>query len=76
MPFNVGDVVQICSPDVIRRGKRARIEGILPKRLAAQDFQEYLVEFANAPSERFRFCLYREFELRRDEEGSLPGRDQ
>jgi hypothetical protein len=28
-----------------------------------QDFQEYVVEFPDAASETFRFCLYREFEL-------------
>ena len=68
MPFNVGDVVHICNADAIRRGKRVRIEGVLPKRLSEQDFQEYVVEFSNAPSERFRFCVYREFELRREED--------
>ena len=68
MPFNVGDVVRICNADAMRRGKRVRIEGILPKRLSEQDFQEYVVEFPNAVSERFRFCLYREFELRREDE--------
>ena len=39
-----------------------------------QDFQEYLVEFAQGKSERFRFCLYREFELRGDDERLSPGR--
>ena len=68
MPFNVGDVVQICNADALRRGKRGRIEGILPKRLSQQDFQEYVVEFPNASHERFRYCLYREFELRRDDD--------
>jgi len=64
MPFNVGDVVQICTADRIRRGKQARIEKILPKRLSQQDYQEYVVEFLNVSSERFRYLLYREFELR------------
>ena len=69
MPFNVGDVVQICTADRIRRGQQARIEKILPKRLSQQDYQEYVVEFLNVSSERFRYLLYREFELRleRDE---------
>ena len=55
MPFNVGDVVQICGPDRIRRGKQARIEKILPKRVSQQDYQEYVVEFLNVNSERFRY---------------------
>ncbi len=69
MPFNVGDVVQICTAYTIRRGKQARIEKILPKRLSQQDYHEYVVEFLNVSSERFRYLLYREFELRleRDE---------
>jgi hypothetical protein len=65
MAFNVGDVVQICNADSIRSGSLARIEWILPKRASQQDFQEYIVEFPGASSERFRFCVYREFELRR-----------
>jgi hypothetical protein len=68
MPFNVGDVVRICTADAIRRDTRARIKGVLPKRLSEQDFQEYVVEFPNVNPERFRFCMYREFELSRGEE--------
>ncbi len=68
MPFNVGDVVRICNADAIRRGTRAMIKGVLPKRLSQQDFQEYIVEFSNVKPERFRFCLYREFELRSEED--------
>jgi len=64
MAFNVGDVVQICNADAIRSGKTVRIEWILPKRLSQEDFQEYVVEFPDAKPERFRFCVYREFELR------------
>jgi len=64
MPFNVGDVVQICNGDAGCNRKVGRIEGVLPKRLSQQDFQEYVVEFQSFRSERFRFCIYREFELR------------
>jgi hypothetical protein len=63
MPFNVGDSVYVLSPDAIRRGQLVRIEQVLPKKLSVQDFQEYVVEFPDAVSEQFRFCLYREFEL-------------
>jgi len=63
MPFNVGDIVCVLSPDKIRGGQFARIEQILPKKLSVQDFQEYIVEFPNVASEKFRYCLYREFEL-------------
>ena len=62
MPFNVGDSVYVSS-DASRRGHLARIEQVLPKTLSVQDFQEYVVEFPDAASEQFRFCLYREFEL-------------
>ena len=64
MPYSVGDFVHVCTPDVVRCGQIGRIEQVLPKRLSQQDFQEYVVEFLNEDSERFRFCLYREFELR------------
>ena len=64
MPFNVGDAVYVWAPDVIRHGQLVRIMQVLPKRLSQQDFQEYVIEFLNEASERFRFCLYREFELR------------
>lgn len=67
MPFNIGDSVYVLSPGSIRRGRMARIEQILPKKLSVQDFQEYIVEFPDDTSEHFRFCLYREFEL-----GSTP----
>jgi hypothetical protein len=63
MPFNVGDVVCVQAPSVVHQGQRARIQQVLPNRLSQQDFGEYVLEFPNAPSERFRFCLYREFEL-------------
>jgi hypothetical protein len=65
MPFNVGDIVCVLSPDKIRGGQFVRIEQILPKKLSVQDFQEYIVEFPNFASEKFRYCLYREFELSR-----------
>jgi hypothetical protein len=63
MSFNVGDVVRVRVPSAVHAGQLARIEQVLPKRVLLQDFQEYVVEFANVSSERFRFCLYREFEL-------------
>ena len=65
MAFNVGDIVTVQVPDAVRRGRVARIERVLPKQHSVQDFQEYIVDFPNERSERFRFCLYREFELRR-----------
>jgi len=69
MAFNVGDEVRICNAaDAIRRNSRARITGVLPKRLSEPDFQEYVVEFPNVRPERFRFCMYREFELRIEKE--------
>jgi hypothetical protein len=64
MPFSVGDVVQVSTPDPSSRGRLGRIEKILPNRFSQQDFQEYVVEFPDVPSGRFRFCLFREFELR------------
>jgi len=65
MAFSVGDVVTIWSADVLRRGKAARILQVLPTKLSEEDFREYVVEFADVPAERFRFCMYREFELRK-----------
>ena len=69
MPFNVGDSVYVLSSDATRRGHRVRIEQVLPKKLSVQDFQEYVVEYMNFRSERFRFGLCREFELRSDAAG-------
>src|SRR5216684_3905621 len=66
MPFSVGDVVCVSVRDVVRNGQLVRIERVLPKRHSVQDFQEYIVEFPQEVSERFRFCLYREFELRQE----------
>jgi len=63
MAFNVGDVVTVLLQDSIHHGEAARIERVLPKRHSVQDFQEYIVEFPSGVTERFRFCLYREFEL-------------
>ena len=63
MSFNVGDVVRVRVPSAVHGGQLARIEQVLPKRIYQQDFQEYVVEFSNVKQERFRFCLYREFEL-------------
>ena len=65
MPFNVGDVVRIQNSNAVRPSF-ARIQQVLPRTLSVQDFQEYVVEFMNSRSERFRFGLCREFELRPD----------
>lgn len=54
--------------DVVQPRGRAMIKDVLPKRLSQQDFQEYIVEFSNVKPERFRFCLYREVELRSEED--------
>jgi hypothetical protein len=60
MPFNIGDVVRVQRSNAV---SRARIQSVLPQTLSVQDFQEYVVEFMNFHSERFRFGLCREFEL-------------
>ncbi len=65
MPFNVGDVVRITNTNAVRPAF-ARIHQVLPRTLSVQDFQEYVVEYMNSRSERFRFGLCREFELRSD----------
>ncbi len=64
MPFNVGDVVCVVVSDAVRHGKVARVDHVLPKRYSVEDFQEYIVEFPNEAKRKFRFCIYREFELR------------
>ena len=74
MPFNVGDVVSIWTPDAVRRGKLARILQVNPTRLSGEDFREYVVEFPDVTSERFRFCMYREFELRKERFGRQPNK--
>jgi hypothetical protein len=61
--FSVGDIVTVSVKNGIHYGELARIEQVLPKTYSVQDFQEYIVEFPKEVSERFRFCLYREFEL-------------
>ena len=77
MPFTVGAIVCVYTADVIRRGHLGRIEQILPKRISQQDLQEYVVEFLDEDSERFRFCLYREFELREHQaEIDMKGNEQ
>ncbi|PYS01638.1 MAG: hypothetical protein DMG16_11820 [Acidobacteria bacterium] len=63
MPFNVGDVVRIKNNNALRSGA-ARVQKVLPRTTSVQDFQEYVVEFINCRSERFRFGLCREFEIR------------
>jgi len=63
MAFSVGDVVIVSARDRVHSGQLARIKRVLPKQFAVPDFQEYIVEFPLMSSERFRFCLYREFEL-------------
>jgi len=65
MPFNVGDVVRIQNPNAVRAAC-ARVQRILPRTLSVQDFQEYVVEFLDVRSERFRFGVCREFEMRLD----------
>jgi hypothetical protein len=65
MPFNVGDVVRIQNANTLRSAC-ARIHRVLPRTLSVQDFQEYVVEFVNFRSERFRFGLCREYEMRLD----------
>jgi len=65
MPFNVGDVVRIQNSNPMRPAI-ARIQQVLPRTLSVQDFQEYVVEYMNSRSERFRFGLCREFEMRLD----------
>lgn len=62
MPFSVGDVVRVKNTSVLRSGS-ARIQRVLPRTMSVQDFQEYVVEFIDCRSERFRFGLYREFEI-------------
>ena len=65
MPFNVGDVVRFQNSNPMRPAV-ARIQQVLPRTLSVQDFQEYVVEYMNSRSERFRFGLCREFEMRLD----------
>jgi hypothetical protein len=62
MPYNNGDVVQVQLHSASGRG-RARVQSVLEQRPVMQDFQEYVVEFDQFRSERFRFGLYREFEM-------------
>jgi hypothetical protein len=69
MAFNVGDVVRIRHANAVRPAK-ARIHQVLPRTLSVQDFQEYVVEYLAFRSERFRFGVCREFELRSDIAGS------
>ena len=63
MPFNIGDVVRVQNANALRPAF-ARIQEVRPRTLYVQDFQEYVVEYINFRSERFRFGLCREFELR------------
>ena len=65
MPFNVGDVVRIQNPNALRP-PCARVQRVLPRMLSVQDFQEYVVEFLDVRSERFRFGVCRESEMRLD----------
>ena len=65
MPFNIGEVVRIRNTNAVRP-RSARIQRVLPRTLSVQDFQEYVVEYLNCRSERFRFGVCREFELRPD----------
>lgn len=63
MSFNVGDAVRIRNANAVRPAC-GRIQRVLPQTLAVEDFQEYVVEYLNFRSERFRFGVCREFELR------------
>jgi hypothetical protein len=65
MSFNVGDVVCVRNANAVRPAT-GRIQRILPQTLSVPDFQEYVVEYKNFHSERFRFGVCREFELRLD----------
>ena len=71
MPFNIGDVVRVQASNAASRG---RIQCVLPRTLSIQDFQEYVVEFMNFRSERYRFGLCREFELQLDTQASAQDR--
>ena len=62
MPFNVGDTVRIKNTNIFRSGS-ARIQRVLPRTMSVPDFQEYVVEFIECRSDRFRFGLCREFEI-------------
>ena len=65
MPFHVGDVVRIENVNALRPAI-ARVQQVLPQTLSVPDFQEYVVEYVHFRSERFRFGLCREFEMRLD----------
>jgi len=75
MPFNIGDVVRVQDSSALRRG-HARIQSVLPRTLSVQDFQEYVVEFMNFRSERFRFSVCREFEMQLEVREIGPDRTQ
>ncbi len=63
MPFNVGDIVRIQNTNAVRPAF-ARVQQVLSRTVCIQDFQEYIVEYINCRSERFRYGLCREFEMR------------
>ena len=63
MPFCVGDIVRIQNPNGVRPAV-ARVQQVLSRNVSIQDFQEYIVEYLNCRSERFRYGLCREFEMR------------
>ena len=62
MTFNIGDTVRVQNNNVFARG-RGRVQRVMAPSPIGRDFQEYVVEFANFQSERFRFGLCREFEM-------------
>ena len=70
MPFNIGDVVRVQRSNAV---SQAQIQRVLPRTLSVQDFQEYVVEFMSFRSERFRFGLCREFEMRLEARASELG---
>ena len=63
MPFSVGDIVRIQNPNGVRPAV-ARVQQVLSRNISIQDFQEYIVEYLNCRSEKFRYGLCREFEMR------------
>jgi hypothetical protein len=62
MTFKIGDAVRVENNKRFSRG-RGRVLRVLGQSAIAQDFQEYVVEFADFQSERFRLGLCREFEM-------------
>ena len=62
MAFKIGEAVRVENNKLFSRG-RGRVLRVLAPNAIATDFQEYIVEFTNFQSERFRFGVCREFEM-------------